>query len=150
MDLHGVPNDLINNLNPLGIVIMIPILDIIVYPTLRKLKIRFSPVKRMAAGFFIASGAMVWAAVVQHYIYSRGACGKYMNDCETPAPLNVWIQAGSVRFSFFFSFHLEAFLLRLLWYLTKSSISLLDWVKSWHPSQGLSMHIPKLPLIWEV
>ncbi|KKZ64424.1 POT family proton-dependent oligopeptide transporter [[Emmonsia] crescens] len=95
LELNGVPNDLINNLNPLGIVIMIPILDLGVYPLLRFLKIRFSPLRRMAAGFFIATCAMIWAAVVQHFIYTKGACGKYMNTCPTPAPINVWVQAGA-------------------------------------------------------
>ena len=95
MELHGVPNDLLNNLNPLGIIIMIPILDNIIYPLLRKFKIRFSPLKRMCAGFFIACSAMIWATVVQYYIYKLGACGHYMNSCDNPAPLNVWIQAGS-------------------------------------------------------
>jgi POT family proton-dependent oligopeptide transporter len=98
MELHGAPNDLINNLNPLGIVIMIPILDQLVYPMLRRAKIRFSPLRRMTAGFFIACAAMVWAAVVQSQIYAKGKCGKYMNTCDVPAaPLNVWIQAGAVR-----------------------------------------------------
>lgn len=97
MELHGAPNDLINNLNPLGIVIMIPILDQFVYPMLRRAKIRFTPLKRMAAGFFIACAAMIWATVVQSQIYAKGKCGKYMNTCDVPAaPLNVWIQAGSV------------------------------------------------------
>ncbi|KAG5288925.1 oligopeptide transporter [Histoplasma capsulatum G186AR] len=95
LELHGVPNDLINNLNPLGIVIMIPILDLLVYPFLRFIRIRFSPLRRMAAGFFVATSAMIWAAVVQHYIYTKGACGKYMNKCDTPAPINVWVQAGA-------------------------------------------------------
>jgi proton-dependent oligopeptide transporter, POT family len=95
MDLAGVPNDLVNNLNPLGIIIMIPILDNVVYPLLRKFKIRFSPLKRMCAGFFMACAGMIWAAVVQHYIYTKGACGEYMNTCDTPAPINVWVQAGS-------------------------------------------------------
>lgn len=97
MELHGTPNDLINNLNPLGIVIMIPILDQLVYPMLRRARINFSPLKRMGSGFFIACSAMVWAAVVQSQIYAKGACGKYMNTCDIPAaPLNVWIQAGAV------------------------------------------------------
>lgn len=74
---------------------MIPILDNIVYPLLRKAKIRFSPLRRMCAGFFIACSAMIWATVVQYYIYQRGACGKYMNTCDTTAPINVWAQAGS-------------------------------------------------------
>ncbi|EEH15989.1 hypothetical protein PABG_06076 [Paracoccidioides brasiliensis Pb03] len=95
MQLNGVPNDLINNLNPLGIVIMIPILDLLVYPFLRWLKIRFSPLRRMTTGFFFACSAMIWAAVVQSNIYSKGKCGKYMNKCSQPAPLNVWIQSGA-------------------------------------------------------
>jgi len=95
MELHGVPNDLLNNLNPLGILIMIPIMDFIVYPALRKFKIRFTPLRRMCAGFFVSMAAMIWAAVVQHYIYKEGACGKYMNECDTVAPINVWAQAGA-------------------------------------------------------
>lgn len=98
MELHGVPNDLLNNLNPLGIVIMIPIIDNLVYPLLRKMKIRFTPIKRITAGFFFGCSAMIWAAVVQSYIYKTGPCGKYMNTCDIPyAPINVWSQSGSVR-----------------------------------------------------
>jgi proton-dependent oligopeptide transporter, POT family len=97
MDLHGVPNDLLNNLNPLGIIIMIPILDNLIYPLLRKMKIRFTALKRMCAGFFFGCAAMIWAAVVQHYIYKTGPCHEYMNTCEIApnAPINVWSQAGA-------------------------------------------------------
>jgi POT family proton-dependent oligopeptide transporter len=95
MDLHGTPNDLLNNMNPLGIIIMIPLMDFIVYPALRKYKIRFTPLRRMLAGFFVAMAAMIWAAVLQHYIYKKGACGNYMSDCETTAPINVWAQTGA-------------------------------------------------------
>ena len=95
MELNGVPNDLLNNLNPLGIIIMIPILDNIVYPILRKFKIRFSPIKRMCSGFFFACAGMIWATVIQYYIYNKGECGYYMNTCDNPAPINVWAQAGS-------------------------------------------------------
>ncbi|KAF2762383.1 PTR2-domain-containing protein [Pseudovirgaria hyperparasitica] len=101
MELHGVPNDLLNNLNPIGIIIMIPILDVLVYPLIRKAGLNFTPLKRMTAGFFLGCAAMIWAAVIQHYIYEKGACGKYMNTCETPdgdalpAPINVWAQTGS-------------------------------------------------------
>ena len=47
--------------------------------------------------------AMIWAAVVQHYIYQTNACGKNANACSmrTPAEvssLNVWIQTGSYVF----------------------------------------------------
>jgi proton-dependent oligopeptide transporter, POT family len=69
MVTDGVPNDIINNLDPLGLLIFIPICDLLVYPGLRKIGINFTPIKRITAGFLVGSAAMVWAAVVQHYVY---------------------------------------------------------------------------------
>ena len=102
--LNGVPNDVIQNLNPISIVIMIPILDHAVYPGLRKLGLAFTPIKRMATGFFFSAASMVAAAVMQHYIYTMSPCGEYANgkilDEESgemvtcpPANINVWAQA---------------------------------------------------------
>lgn len=54
---------------------MIPLCDFILYPALRKLKIRFTPLRRMLTGYFVACAAMIWAAIVQYYIYKKGACG---------------------------------------------------------------------------
>ncbi|WPH00325.1 peptide transporter PTR2-A [Acrodontium crateriforme] len=95
MQLNGVPNDLINNLNPITLVIFIPLFDYIVYPTLRRWHVPITPIKRIACGFVLASLAMVSACVVQYYIYQLSPCpaaevstGK---DCE--APINVWVQA---------------------------------------------------------
>jgi POT family proton-dependent oligopeptide transporter len=94
MQRNGVPNDIITNLNPISLVIFIPIVDKFLYPALRKAGIRFTPIKRMAFGFILASFAMVGAAVIQHYIYATGECGKYMNSCDGKfAPINVWTQA---------------------------------------------------------
>lgn len=94
MQLNGVPNDIINNLNPLSLVIFIPIFDLWVYPALRKYKIRFTPLKRITAGFFMGTLAMIWAAVTQHYIYTKSPCANQANDCEESAPINVWVQSG--------------------------------------------------------
>lgn len=102
MELHGVPNDIIQNLNPISIVIMIPIIDHLLYPGLRKLGFAFTPVKRMTFGFIIAALSMVAAAVMQYYIYQKSPCGWYANKifkledgsekpCD-PAPINVWAQ----------------------------------------------------------
>ncbi|KAI0300503.1 POT family-domain-containing protein [Multifurca ochricompacta] len=49
MVTNGVPNDVINNLDPLA------------------------PIKRITAGFLTGSLAMIWAAVVQHYVYKSGS-----------------------------------------------------------------------------
>ena len=69
MVTNGVPNDVINNLDPLALIIFIPIFDLFLYPGLRRIGINPTPVKKITAGFIIGSLAMVWATVVQHYIY---------------------------------------------------------------------------------
>jgi len=69
MVTNGIPNDVINNLDPITLIIFIPICDMFVYPALRKKGINFTPIKRITAGFLTCSAAMVWATVVQHYIY---------------------------------------------------------------------------------
>ncbi|KAM6524270.1 hypothetical protein FSOLCH5_004872 [Fusarium solani] len=93
MQLHGVPNDVIQNLNPISIVIMIPLIDHLLYPGLRKLGFAFTPIKRMTTGFIISALSMVASAVMQHYIYKMSPCGDHANgeDCD-PAPINVWAQ----------------------------------------------------------
>jgi POT family proton-dependent oligopeptide transporter len=93
MQRNGVPNDLITNLNPISLVIFIPIVDNFLYPALRKAGIKFTPIKRIAFGFLLASLAMVSAAVIQHFIYATGPCGTAMNTCDDAAPINVWVQS---------------------------------------------------------
>jgi len=93
MELNGVPNDIIQNLNPISIIIFIPLMDFVIYPALRKAKIQFTPIKRITAGFFLACIAMIASCVIQVYIYKLSECGNYASgaDCE-PAPINVWVQ----------------------------------------------------------
>jgi len=101
MVTNGVPNDVINNLDPLTLIIFIPICDLFIYPGLRKIGINFSPIKRITAGFFTGAAAMVWAAVVQHDIYKNNPCGEFVSTClddngnPVTSSLNVWIQSGS-------------------------------------------------------
>ncbi|CAI7666562.1 unnamed protein product [Penicillium bialowiezense] len=97
MKLGGVPNDVINNLNPFALIIFIPIFDQIVYPGLRKMGINFTPLKRITAGFCMAGAGMIVAAVTQHYIYKLGPCGDQANFCLEEkgeyTNISVWIQA---------------------------------------------------------
>jgi POT family proton-dependent oligopeptide transporter len=96
MSLHGLPNDVISNLDPFALLIFIPLCDLFIYPTLRKMGIRFTPIKRITAGFFTGSMAMVWACVVQAYIYKKSECGTHAagDDCAN-VDINVWAQTGS-------------------------------------------------------
>lgn len=102
MKLNGVPNDIVSNFNPLFIVILIPVMDRIIYPSLRKAGIKFTPIKRITCGFFLASAAMISACVTQYYIYKLGPCGKEANSCEETTNISVWVQLlpyGLVGFS---------------------------------------------------
>lgn len=90
MSLNGVPNDLFNNFNPLAIIIIIPILDVIVYPFLRKHKINFRPAYRITLGFFIAAMSQVAGAIIQHRIYTLSPCGNRATTCDQVAPLTAW------------------------------------------------------------
>ncbi|KAG7414140.1 putative peptide transporter ptr2 [Fusarium oxysporum f. sp. rapae] len=84
MALHGTPNDLLQNLDPIALCFFIPFLDLIVYPLLRKYRIDFDPVTRIFMGFMFASISMAYACVLQHYIYK-----------SPPNSIHVWIQAPS-------------------------------------------------------
>ncbi|KAL4802604.1 POT family-domain-containing protein [Aspergillus unguis] len=93
MELGGVPNDIINNFNPLALIIFIPIFDRLLYPFLRRIGIHFTPLKRITAGFIVAGCGMICATVTQYYIYKLSECGKYANSCTSKAPISVWVQA---------------------------------------------------------
>jgi POT family proton-dependent oligopeptide transporter len=98
MKLNGVPNDIVSNFNPLFIVILIPLMDRVVYPGLRRLGFHYTPIKRIASGFFLAACAMISATVTQAYIYRMSPCGKNANSCEDEngdplvANISVWVQ----------------------------------------------------------
>jgi proton-dependent oligopeptide transporter, POT family len=101
MQHQGVPPEIVAQLDPLALIIFIPIMDLFVYPALRKAGINFTPIKKITLGFFFASASMVWATVVQWYIYRHNPCGNYPSEpledgssCA-PATLSIWVQSGS-------------------------------------------------------
>ncbi|KAG2234333.1 hypothetical protein INT48_000783 [Thamnidium elegans] len=72
MQTGDVPNDIMQNINPLTLVIVIPIMDKFFYPGLRRLGIHFGPMARITCGFVFSAIAMGYAAGIQAYIYSQG------------------------------------------------------------------------------
>jgi POT family proton-dependent oligopeptide transporter len=101
MQLKGTPNDLIQNLNPITLIVFIPIFDKIVYPTFRRWGWNFTPIKRIFVGFLTVGLGMVYAAALQHFIYAKSPChDNRPSECVTPdkypnpAPINVWIVSG--------------------------------------------------------
>ncbi|KAM3585508.1 uncharacterized protein V6R79_019525 [Siganus canaliculatus] len=51
--------------NPILILVLVPIMDSIVYPLIKKCKLNFTPLKRMTVGMFLAALAFIAAALVQ-------------------------------------------------------------------------------------
>ncbi|KAG7271407.1 hypothetical protein CRUP_031219 [Coryphaenoides rupestris] len=57
--------DQMQTVNPILILTLVPIMDSVVYPLIRKCGLNFSPLKRMTVGMFLAAMAFVAAALVQ-------------------------------------------------------------------------------------
>lgn len=60
-----VQPDQMQTFNPILILTLVPIMDNIVYPLIKKCGFNFSPLKRMTVGMFLAAMAFVCAALVQ-------------------------------------------------------------------------------------
>ncbi|CAO2657034.1 Nn.00g058370.m01.CDS01 [Neocucurbitaria sp. VM-36] len=96
MSGHGIPNDLMQNFDPISIIVVLPIMDRFIFPLLRKWKIPFPPINRIVAGFWIASLAMVYAAVIQYYIYQAGPCYGHPL-CDAAADADGVIQGNNIH-----------------------------------------------------
>uniref|UniRef100_A0A8B9IQ85 Solute carrier family 15 member 1 n=1 Tax=Anser cygnoides TaxID=8845 RepID=A0A8B9IQ85_ANSCY len=57
--------DQMQTVNPILIVIMVPVVDAVIYPLIRKCKINFTPLRKMTVGMFLAGLAFIAAALVQ-------------------------------------------------------------------------------------
>ncbi|NWJ09984.1 S15A1 protein, partial [Crypturellus undulatus] len=57
--------DQMQTVNPILIIIMVPVVDAVIYPLIKKCGINFTPLRRIAVGMFLASLAFVAAALVQ-------------------------------------------------------------------------------------
>ncbi|KAK5112902.1 hypothetical protein LTR62_003724 [Meristemomyces frigidus] len=97
MNGHGMPNDLMQNFDPISIIVVIPILDKLIYPALRRAHIELKPVQRITIGFFLAGLCLAYAAIVQKLIYSTGPCYGSPGKCpagmdgNSPLPNNIHI-----------------------------------------------------------
>ncbi|NXJ93600.1 S15A1 protein, partial [Corythaixoides concolor] len=57
--------DQMQTVNPILIIIMVPVVDTVVYPLIKKCRINFTPLRKITVGMFLASLAFVAAALVQ-------------------------------------------------------------------------------------
>ncbi|KAF4974852.1 hypothetical protein FZEAL_8313 [Fusarium zealandicum] len=106
MQGHGMPNDFMQNFDPISILLFTPILDKVIYPVLRKAGIELRPIMRITIGFWFAALCLAYAAIVQHLIYNAGPCYEYPGECEAgqdngsslPNDIHIAVQAPAYIF----------------------------------------------------
>ncbi|KAL2132841.1 hypothetical protein VTI74DRAFT_3240 [Chaetomium olivicolor] len=81
MQGHGVPNDFMRSLETVSVLVFLPAVDRIIMPLLRRRGIVLRPVRRIAIGFASIGLGVVYAAVLQHLIYSAGPCYEHPLAC---------------------------------------------------------------------
>ncbi|EME83217.1 uncharacterized protein MYCFIDRAFT_45904, partial [Pseudocercospora fijiensis CIRAD86] len=92
---NGAPNDLLNNFNPITVIVATPLLSYVVYPALRRMKINFGRISRITFGFILAMSSSVIGAIIQWRIYKTSPCGYQATECDIGtgvSPILIWVQ----------------------------------------------------------
>ncbi|KAM7185432.1 POT family domain containing protein [Naviculisporaceae sp. PSN 640] len=92
MQTHGLPNDMMFNVNAISVMALLPLIQGVVYPFLAKHAVAFPPVYRVVLGLFFAAGAIAYTTGVQALIYSSSPCGKFARSCKEQTDLSIWLQ----------------------------------------------------------
>ncbi len=69
------------NFEPIAIIFFASILDRIIYPIFPRYRIKFSPINQISFGFIVGSVSMLYAAVLQHFIYKSEQCYEHPLQC---------------------------------------------------------------------
>ena len=102
MQLHGIPNDIMQNIDPIAVIVLIPVFDGLLYPSLRKIGLPFQPITRMTWGYVFGALAMAYAAVLQHWIYTSPPCYNAPLTCNAShSPNEVHVAAQTPTYLLF-------------------------------------------------
>ena len=97
MNLHGVPNDMIQAFSGVACVLIGPLIQYL-YNFLASRRVPFGPIARIAVAFLFCGGAMAYATGVQKLIYGTRPCYDRPRACpvsengKLPNDINVWVQ----------------------------------------------------------
>lgn len=92
MTTNGAPNDLLGNFNPLTIIITVPFLSYVFYPTLSRFNIQLGRITRITIGFCLGIASSTVGAIIQWRVYKTSPCGYQASTCDNVSPLSVWWQ----------------------------------------------------------
>ncbi|KAB8265141.1 POT family-domain-containing protein [Aspergillus pseudonomiae] len=98
MQTHGIPNDIMPNIDTITVLLLLPLVDRAVIPLLRRQGIPARHVHRIAAGFILIGTSMFYASFVQRIIYAAPPCYDRPRapDClggRVPNQVSVFVQA---------------------------------------------------------
>ena len=98
MQTHGIPNDIMPNIDTITVLALLPLVDRAVIPLLRRQGIPARHVHRIAAGFILIGTSMFYASFVQRIIYAAPPCYDRPRapDClggRVPNQVSVFVQA---------------------------------------------------------
>ncbi|KAI8992110.1 POT family-domain-containing protein [Mycotypha africana] len=99
----NVPNDIMQNIDPLTLIIAIPVFDRVIFPGLRRCGINLGPITRIALGFFFAAVAMGYSAGIQAKVYQTAPYYDHPDGRQN------WISAAYQIPSYFFTAISEVF-----------------------------------------
>jgi len=96
MQTNGLPNDLIWYLNPILVVLLLPVLQWLLSSVLGRHRIRFGPMARITIGCLFLGLSMAYVSILQKLIYKAGPCYEFPNECSAadggPNHISVWLQ----------------------------------------------------------
>ena len=94
METYGFPYDILTSINVVRVISLVPFIDRIAYPCLRRHNDSLHATQRIGCGFTVASVAMFWVAGVLYIIYSAPPCYDHplAKDCmESREPNRVHV-----------------------------------------------------------
>lgn len=101
MESHGLPNDILQAINSICIIIFIPICERFIYPFIRKFT-PFKAITKITFGFMFACAAMIYASCLQNKIYNTGPCYDHPKACagyeNVPNHVHIAIQTPAYFF----------------------------------------------------
>jgi hypothetical protein len=92
MQTNGTPNDMLPAINQVGCILLVPLIQEVLYPFLHRRRIYPTAVSRIAVGFAFIALSMLYATLVQLFIYRSPPCYDQPGSCGRNQ-INVWIQA---------------------------------------------------------
>ncbi|EDU42666.1 peptide transporter PTR2-A [Pyrenophora tritici-repentis] len=98
MKTGSTPNDVLPGMNQVGCILFSPLVEYVLDPILARRRIYLRPVTRIVIGFSFVVLAMLYAAVLQHFIYISPPCFDHPSSCgdhqsTAQARPDVWYQA---------------------------------------------------------